>query len=102
LLIVDHLCFTNFSDCLEVLKHQLIVNQLKKKTQSLSPPVNYTDQATDVCWRSDCQLFADKGFVWSACNILMVRGKNWLPCDHLFEGKYFKVFSSGAFIHKQL
>jgi hypothetical protein len=34
----------------------------KTKHHGLSPRANYTDRATAACRRSDCQLFADRGY----------------------------------------
>jgi hypothetical protein len=42
---------------------------LKKKLPGLSPRANYTDRATAVCQRSDCQLLRIEGATWSACRI---------------------------------
>jgi hypothetical protein len=39
-----------------------ILITLKNKLHGLSPRANYTDRATAACLRSDCQLFADRGF----------------------------------------
>jgi hypothetical protein len=38
----------------------------KKKLHGLSLRVNYTDQATAACRRSDCQLLRIEGATWSA------------------------------------
>jgi hypothetical protein len=38
------------------------VKKLKTKLLGLSPRANYTDRATAACRRSDCQLFADRGY----------------------------------------
>jgi hypothetical protein len=40
--------------------------QKKNKLHGLSPRANYTDRATAVCRRSDCQLLRIKGATWSA------------------------------------
>jgi hypothetical protein len=37
-----------------------------KKIHGLSPLANYTDRATAVCRRSDCQLLRIEGATWSA------------------------------------
>jgi hypothetical protein len=34
----------------------------KTKLHGLSPRANYTDEATASCRRSDCQLFAGRGY----------------------------------------
>jgi hypothetical protein len=34
----------------------------KTKLHGLSSRANYTDQVTAACRRSDCQLFADRGY----------------------------------------
>jgi hypothetical protein len=38
----------------------------KKKLHGLSPQANYTDRATAVCRRSNCQLLRIEGATWSA------------------------------------
>jgi hypothetical protein len=44
-------------------------NKQTNKLQGLSPPANYTDRATAVCRRTDCQLLRIKGATWSAWRI---------------------------------
>jgi hypothetical protein len=43
--------------------------KLKTKLHCLSPRANYADRVTAACRRSDCQLFADRGAMWSAWRI---------------------------------
>jgi hypothetical protein len=38
----------------------------KKKLHGLSPRANYTDRATAVCRKGDCQLLLIEGSTWSA------------------------------------
>jgi hypothetical protein len=50
--------------------HSLSKRYLQNKNlHGLSPPANYTDRATAVCQRSDCQLLKIKGATWSAWRI---------------------------------
>jgi hypothetical protein len=49
----------------------------------LSPRANYTDRATTACWRSDCQLFADRG-----CNVVSVKDSRFSRQEPLL---FYKV-----------
>jgi hypothetical protein len=45
-----------------VATNKITTTKQTNKLHGLSPRANYTDRATAACRRSECQLFADKGF----------------------------------------
>jgi hypothetical protein len=47
------------------LEMKIGANKQTNKLHGLSPRVNYTDQATAACRRSDCQLLRMEGATWS-------------------------------------
>jgi hypothetical protein len=58
----------------------------KLKLHGLSPRANYTDRATAVCRRSDCQLFADRG-----CQVVSVTDPYGRILGFLDRSRYFSI-----------
>jgi hypothetical protein len=62
--------------CTSIRELALVINSIsafsdnilvvEKKLHGLSPRANYTDRATAVCRRSNCQLLRIEGATWSA------------------------------------
>jgi hypothetical protein len=52
----------------------------------MSPQANYTDRATAVCRRNDCQLFADRG-----CHLVSVTDPYDRILDFLDRSRYFSI-----------
>jgi hypothetical protein len=57
-----------------------------KELRGLSPRANYTDRATAACWRSDCQLFADRG-----CHVVSVTDPCCRILGFLDRSRYFSI-----------
>jgi hypothetical protein len=72
-----HISFVLHSNCIIFIHYMapeiIILNTIKQtnknKLHGLSPQANYTDSATAVCRRSDCQLLRIKGATWSTWRI---------------------------------
>jgi hypothetical protein len=60
----------------------IIFQQLHRQ----SPRANYTGQATAACWRSDCQLFADRG-----CHVVSVKNPYGRILGFLDRSRYFSI-----------
>jgi hypothetical protein len=59
---------------------------IKKKLNGISPRANYTDRATAVYRRSDCQLFADKG-----CHVVSVTDPHGRILGFIDRSRYFSI-----------
>jgi hypothetical protein len=58
----------------------------KTKLRGPSPRANETDPATAACWRSDCQLFADRG-----CHVVSVTDPYYRVLGFLDRSRYFSI-----------
>jgi hypothetical protein len=58
----------------------------ENKLHGLSPRANYTDRATAVCRRSDCQLFEDR-----RCNVDSVTDPYGRILGFLDRSRYFSI-----------
>jgi hypothetical protein len=60
--------------------------KIKTKLHGMSPRANYTDRATAACWRSDCQLFADR-----ECHVVSVTDPYGRILGFLDRNRYFSI-----------
>jgi hypothetical protein len=58
----------------------------KKQLHGLNPLANYTDRATAACWRSDCQVFADRG-----CHVVSVTDPYGRILNFLDRSRNFSI-----------
>jgi hypothetical protein len=62
----------------------MCLTYIKNKLRGHSPQANYTDRATAACYRSYCQLFADRG-----CRVVSVTDPHGRIIGFLDRSRYY-------------